>query len=129
MRKVPEVPAHWTLTSKKEADPTGRSPHEAGAKLDAGKARPALVLGGFARALLEVSKVGTFGALKYTDNGWQEVVNGETRYNDATMRHWLTEQAGQSLDVDSELLHAAHTAWNALARLDLILRKKEQQHE
>ena len=110
-----------------EVDPLGKNPHEAGAKLDAGKPRPALVLGGFARALIEVSKVGTYGALKYTDNGWQSVPNGEARYDDANLRHWLYEKAGQGCDVDTELLHAAHAAWNALARLDLILRKKEHE--
>ena len=110
----------------KEADPTGRDQHTSGAKLDAGKVRPALVLGGFARALLEVSKVGTFGATKYTDNGWMEVPNGESRYDDAKLRHWLTEKAGKPTDPDTNLIHAAHEAWNALARLDLILREQEK---
>lgn len=110
----------------KEADPTGRDQHTSGAKLDAGKVRPALVLGGFARALLEVSKVGTFGATKYTDNGWMEVPNGESRYDDAKLRHWLSEKAGKPLDPDTHLIHAAHEAWNALARLDLILREQEK---
>lgn len=109
-----------------ELDPTGRDAHQPGAKLDAGKPRPALVLGGFARALLEVSRVGTFGAVKYTENGWTSVPNGEARYDDAGLRHWLYEKAGEEQDKDSELLHASHAAWNALARLDLLLRKKEQ---
>jgi hypothetical protein len=113
----------------KEKDPLGKDPHSIGAKLDAGKPRPALVLGGFARALIEVSKVGTSGAIKYTDNGWQEVPNGENRYDDADMRHWLYEKAGQECDQDTELLHAAHKAWNSLARLDLILRRKEKNEQ
>ena len=108
-----------------EQDPLGKDAHQPGAKLDAGKSRPALVLGGFARALSEVSKVGTYGATKYTDNGWMEVPNGVARYSDALLRHQLAEQAGQELDPDTKLLHAAHAAWNALARLDLILREKE----
>lgn len=111
-----------------EHDPHGRDAHTPGAKLDAGKVRPALVLGGFARALLEVSKVGTYGAAKYTENGWQEVPNGIGRYDDAGMRHWLQEHAGQQCDPDTELTHAAHAAWNALARLDLMLREKETRH-
>ena len=112
-------------TKKVEQDPLGKDAHQPGAKLDAGKSRPALVLGGFARALSEVSKVGTYGATKYTDNGWMEVPNGVARYSDALLRHQLAEQAGQELDPDTKLLHAAHAAWNALARLDLILRQKE----
>lgn len=51
-----------------ESDQTGRNPSESGAKLDAGKPRLGLVLCGFARALQEVGKVGTFGAAKYSDN-------------------------------------------------------------
>jgi len=112
--------------AQQERDPTGRSAHEKGSKLDAGKVRPALVLGGFARALLRVSEVGTYGANKYTDNGWQEVPNGVARYDDAGMRHWLREKAGEVADPDTELEHAAHAAWNALARLDLLLREKEK---
>ena len=111
---------------KTEHDPHGKDAHEAGAKLDAGKLRPALVLGGFARALKEISKVGTYGAKKYTDNGWMEVPNGVERYDDAKLRHWLDEKCGIGCDQDTTLLHACHEAWNALARLDLILRKLER---
>lgn len=110
-----------------ERDPSGKSAHVPGAKLDAGKVRPALVLGGFARALLAVSRIGTFGAVKYTENGWVEVPNGESRYDDAKLRHWLTEKTGVEFDPDSQEEHAAHEAWNALARLDLLLRRKEKQ--
>lgn len=108
-----------------ERDPNGLDAHQAGAKLDAGKIRPALVLGGFARALKEVSRVGTYGAVKYTDNGWTQVENGIERYDDAGMRHWLDEKCGITHDRDTAILHAAHEAWNALARLDLLLRKEE----
>lgn len=106
-----------------EADPNGKMPNEAGAKLDAGKNRCGLVLFGFARALQEVSKVGTYGANKYTDNGWTEVPDGERRYTDAMLRHLLREATGEECDPDTGLRHAAHAAWNALARLDLALRQ------
>ena len=111
-----------------EHDPTGRSAHEPGAKLDAGKARCALVLGSFSRALQQVAAVGTFGANKYTDNGWQTVPNGEERYTDALYRHLLQEGRGQLCDADSSMLHAAHAAWNALARLELMLRRMPNEH-
>ncbi len=106
-----------------EADPNGKSPNEAGAKLDAGKNRLWLVLFGFARALQEVGRVGTYGANKYTDNGWMEVPDGERRYTDAMLRHLMREATGEERDPDTGLHHAAHAAWNALARLDLALRK------
>lgn len=106
-----------------EKDPHGKQPSEAGAKLDAGKNRVGLVLFGFARALQEVSKVGTYGANKYTDNGWMHVPDGERRYTDAMLRHLLCEATGEEFDPDTGLHHAAHACWNALARLDLALRK------
>lgn len=105
-----------------ENDPTGRNPHEAGAKLDAGKLRAGLVLGDFSRALTEVCAVGTFGANKYTPHGWLSVPNAPQRYTDAMMRHWLKDQAGEAYDPDSGLPHMAHFAWNALALLELALR-------
>ena len=108
-----------------EKDPTGRDAHAPGAKLDAGKCRPGLVLGDFARALWAVSMVGTYGAVKYTEHGWISVPNGPARYDDANMRHWLKEKMGEPADPDTDLDHAAHTAWNALARLDLLIRERE----
>lgn len=104
-----------------EHDPKGRGAHEPGSKLDAGKPRPALVLGGFARALSAVADVGTYGARKYTDNGWRTVPDGIERYSEAMLRHWLSEAKGEQYDLETKLLHAAHLAWNALARLELIL--------
>ena len=119
--------ADYIEFSAVEADPNGLHPNSPGAKLDAGKVRPALVLGGFARALWEVSKVGTYGATKYTDNGWMEVADGGKRYDDAKMRHWLKEKMGEKCDKDTALTHLAHEAWNALARLDLHIRETENE--
>lgn len=101
-------------------DPYGKNPHEAGAKLDAGKVRPALILSGMPRALMAVAEVGTYGARKYTANGWKDVPDGVTRYTDAMDRHRLAEGIGM-VDAESGLLHAAHLAWNALARLELLI--------
>lgn len=105
-----------------EHDPNGIDPHAHGAKLDAGKIK-AGVLGDFALALSAVAEVGTFGAEKYTRGGWQHVPNGVERYTDAMWRHLLDENQ-EAFDADSGLLHAAHLAWNALARLELMLRGK-----
>lgn len=108
-----------------ERDPHGTDAHQPGAKLDAGKARAGLVLGDFARALQQVSLVGTFGAQKYTDHGWLTVPAGVERYTDAMLRHWLAEHYSAPHDSQTGLLHAAHLAWNALARLELMLRDHE----
>lgn len=110
-----------------EQDPHGKDAHTAGAKLDHGKNRLGLVLLAFSRALQEVGKVGTYGAKKYSDNGWIEVPDGEARYTDAMLRHLFKEAAGEENDSDTGIAHAAHCAWNSLARLDLMLRRQEQQ--
>lgn len=93
-----------------------------GTKHDTEKPRPSLVLDVMALALIEVSKVATFGAKKYSDNNWLMVDDGIKRYTDAKDRHRL-EGAICTHDDDSGLLHAAHEAWNALAVLELKLRK------
>lgn len=107
-----------------ESDPNGKNAHEPGAKLDAGKIRPALVFKAFAHALWKVAEVGTYGANKYTENGWLEVPNGEARYGDAEMRHMLKDWMGEQCDPDTEIEHQAHKAWNALAQLELMIRRK-----
>lgn len=107
-----------------ETDPSGISLSTPGAKADAGKLRPSLVLGGFAKALEAVVLVGTKGAAKYTDNGWKEVPNGFARYSDAQGRHELKRNKGETHDADSGDLHLAHEAWNALAKLQLYLDSK-----
>ena len=116
-----------TLTSMSEVDPNGLNQHEKGAKLDHGKPDASLLLM-FGKALEEVAQVGTFGARKYTRGGWQAVPDGETRYTAALLRHLFKENY-EKVDTDSGLLHAAHAAWNALARLDLMLREEEENGE
>ena len=105
-----------------EQDPNGLSANTPGAKLDQGKPLANVVLAAFAPALAQVVAVGTFGAHKYTQDGWLSVPNGQARYSDAMLRHWLDEARGERIDPQSGLLHAAHTAWNALARLTFLLR-------
>ncbi|AUR94893.1 hypothetical protein NVP1199A_27 [Vibrio phage 1.199.A._10N.286.55.C10] len=109
-----------------EQDPNGIDQHDSGAKLDAGKPMAGRLLGMFGGALMAVSEVGTFGAKKYTEGGWQHVEDGFKRYDDAGMRHFLKRGMGEEFDADSELPHLAHEAWNALAKLELYLRDKKQ---
>jgi hypothetical protein len=109
-----------------ELDPNGLDQHAPGAKVDAGKLRPSLIIHGMARALWAVSEIGTAGAAKYTDGGWVLVPNGQARYEDADLRHMLKRAMGQRRDEDSGSLHLAHEAWNALAKLDLYLREQEK---
>lgn len=95
-------------------------------KHDNGKPRPGLVLNTMSRAIQAVVDVAEHGARKYSPDNWLTVPNAQHRYTDAMLRHLLAEQTGEAKDADSGLLHAAHAAWGALARLDLMLRKAEQ---
>jgi hypothetical protein len=109
-----------------EQDPYGKNPHEPGTKLDAGK--PCMYRGlinYFPRAVEAVAEISTFGASKYAWKGWETVPEGFERYSDAMVRHLAKEGKGELLDPDSGLLHAAHTAWGALARLELLMREQE----
>lgn len=98
--------------------------HVPGAKDDTGKIPVGLLFESFPRALLEVAKVAGYGERKYTRGGWVTVPQGEYRYADAEGRHLLNQYIEGDKDPESELLHLAHKAWNALAVLELKLRKE-----
>lgn len=108
-----------------ELDPTGKQPHELGAKLDAGKI-PVWrgCVSYFPRALEAIAEVSAIGAKKYAWKGWESVPDGVARYSDALVRHLMAEERGV-LDADTGLRHSAQVAWNALARLELQLKEIE----
>ncbi len=108
-----------------EVDRDGLDQHAAGAKLDGDKPDADLLLM-FGKALLSVAEVATFGARKYSRGGWQHVADGYTRYRSAQLRH-LLKGGYEDCDSDSGLLHDAHDAWNALAKLELRLRKVDEE--
>jgi hypothetical protein len=111
--------------TKIETDPTGRDSKQGGAKLDAGK--PCVwrgVIDYFPAAIRAVATVSTFGASKYSWKGWSTVPEGFERYSDAMVRHLVSESDEGPYDNDSGLLHAAHVAWGALARLEFLLHEK-----
>ena len=114
---------------KLESDPNGIDQHQPGAKLDAGKLRPYLVMNGFKHALHHVWSNGTFGANKYTDNGWREVPNAQNRYLDAAFRHfekWMLQEDRDNIDPESKTHHLAAMAWNILAVCELELISKDK---
>ena len=114
-----------------QIDTSAINQHEPGVKLDHGKTKAGL-LEGFARALLAVAEVGTYGAEKYSVDGWKHVKDGERRYSDAAWRHRLARASGEEVDNESGLPHSAHEAWNVLACLELQLKnnktKKNEDH-
>lgn len=110
--------------SKIEMDPKGLSQNDPGAKFDAGKVEVGLIFNDMPRALLAVAEIGTYGRHKYTKGGWVHVEEGVERYTNAMDRHRLKESI-ENVDPDTKMLHAAHLAWNALARLELMIREQE----
>ncbi len=85
------------------------------------------VLKYFPRAVVAVAEVSAAGAKKYAWDGWRTVPDGITRYTDALGRHLLAESFGLIDDGPggTGCLHASQVAWNALARLELMLQQSE----
>ena len=79
----------------------------------------------FPRAISAVAAISAFGASKYAWKGWESVPDGYNRYSDAMVRHLVYEGEGEMVDLESGLLHAAHAAWNSLARLELLIKESE----
>ena len=110
-----------------EVDPHGKNPKESGAKLDVGK--DPVVRGAFQyfpRAQRAIADLSAIGAMKYTWNGWEDVPDGFNRYSEALGRH-LLDEAQNGLYDDGEggtgVLHATAVAWNAMARLELLIKE------
>lgn len=106
----------------------GESIEKGGLKYDVGK-EPVQqgVFEYFPRALLAVARVSAIGAKKYSWGNWKAaMVDGINRIGNAKGRHILKEAIQGQLDPESKELHAAHEAWNCLARLELMLIEKEK---
>lgn len=112
------------LINPTEKDPYNIKPSDPGAKLDSGKPRMDL-LKGFDLALIEVAKVLTIGAQKYSENGWKDVPDGYKRYSAAMLRHYFASGDLDDGPGGTGMLHDAQVAWNALARLQFRLEGKK----
>jgi hypothetical protein len=96
-----------------------------GTKHDQGKPRLAEMIIDFKEPLLELCKVWEFGAKKYSKSNWKLVENGKDRYTNALLRHLVAEE-DKLTDDETELLHSAHIAFNALARMYFILKERNK---
>jgi len=92
-----------------EFDPTGRSPHEPGAKADGGKLDLTLVPPEVVEAMARVQE---YGARKYTRDGWRSVPEAARRYYAALKRHLAAFEKGEDLDPDTGLHHLDHALCN-----------------
>jgi hypothetical protein len=68
-------------------------------------------------AVVAVAEVLTFGAQKYADDSWKREPFTSATYLSAEGRHWGKMAQGEVYDDESNLLHAAHKACNALMQL------------
>jgi hypothetical protein len=74
-------------------------------------------------SVMEVAKVGGFGASKYARYNYARGYKWSLSY-DALQRHLNAWWAGEDDDSESGLSHLAHAAWHCLALLTFIMRKK-----
>lgn len=88
-----------------------------GIKTDAGKPEFRLIP---QVALLEVAKVMTFGAQKYTPDNWRKVDNAHSRYIDAALRHINAHLIGQHKDPESDLNHLAHAVCSLMMAMESL---------
>ena len=80
-----------------------------GLKFDTGKLQYSLIPPETLSALAEVL---TFGARKYTIDGWKYVPDAKRRYMDALFRHLEAFRSGETHDQESGLHHLAHLLTN-----------------
>ena len=99
----------------------------AGKKHDNGKIPAHSPLAYFPRALEGVAEVCAHGEGIHGFNTWATIEDAVRRYQDADTRHELELCKGNTHDTGengSGLHHLKHRAWNALALLELEMRKK-----
>lgn len=130
MLSLEEASQMWK-DKQMEKDPYGKQDKEPGSKLDYGKIDVTRgCLHYFPRALRSVAELSEIGAKKYSWKGWESVPDGIHRYGAALGRHELCIEGDYTRrDRDTGVLEATAVAWNALARLELILREQEKQTE
>jgi hypothetical protein len=95
-----------------------------------GKVRMDLVMQDMPRAIEGLARVMTWALEEkgYKESDWLTVPDGIGKYHGGLHRHDNKEMRGQTFDDESNLHHAYHTAWNAMARLELILRDEEERN-
>lgn len=94
-----------------------------GIKYDKEKPRYAEFLLDFQEPLEKLYEVWEFGANKYGKSNWKELDNGLERYSNALIRHLFAENKN-IYDEETNMFHASHIAFNALARLYFINRSE-----
>lgn len=69
-------------------------------------------------ATLEVGKVLTYGANKYSPDNWRKLDALQERYTSAAMRHLLAHMSGEANDAETDMSHLAHAICCLLFKLE-----------
>ena len=93
-----------------------------GTKLDTGKPKLADMLICFKDVLPELCKIYEFGVNKYGEGNWKLVENGEQRFKNALIRHFVSNT---EFDEETGCLESAHIAYNALMVLWFELQRRK----
>ncbi len=79
------------------------------------------------KAIVEVSKVLTFGAEKYDEENWRKLDNLQNRYTGGALRHLFAHMDGEEKDPETNYSHLAHAICCLLFKLEIELEKDSKE--
>ena len=81
------------------------------------------------KAIVEISKVLTFGAEKYDAENWRKLDDLQNRYTAGALRHIFAHMDGEDLDPESGMSHLAHALCCLLFKLEIELENAKIEEE
>ena len=81
------------------------------------------------KAIVEISKVLTFGAAKYDAENWRKLDDLQNRYTAGALRHIFAHMDGEELDPETNLSHLAHAMCCLLFKLEIELENAQSEEE
>ena len=81
------------------------------------------------KAIVEISKVLTFGAEKYDAENWRKLDDLQNRYTAGALRHIFAHMDGEELDSETNLSHLAHAMCCLLFKLEIELEERFKEEE
>ena len=81
------------------------------------------------KAIVEISKVLTFGASKYDAENWRKLDDLQSRYTAGALRHIFAHMDGEELDSETNLSHLAHAMCCLLFKLEIELENAKIEEE
>ena len=81
------------------------------------------------KAIVEISKVLTFGAEKYDAENWRKLDDLQNRYTAGALRHIFAHMDGEDLDPETNLSHLAHAMCCLLFKLEIELEERFKEEE